>query len=43
MYDWVRYGELVMWNASQGNKPSPTFALVGDVRIPHDVELITDP
>jgi hypothetical protein len=43
MYKWVRYGELVMWNASKGNKPSPTFALAGDVRIPKDVELITDP
>lgn len=43
MYNWVRYGELVMWNASKGNKPSPTFALVGDDRIPTNIELITDP
>ena len=39
---WVREGELVTWNASQGNKPSPTFALVGDDRIPKDAEFITE-
>ena len=38
---WVREGELVTWNASQGNKPSPTFAIVGDDRIPEGVKLIT--
>ena len=38
---WARDGELVMWNGSQGNKPSPTFALVGDDRIPEGVKLIT--
>jgi hypothetical protein len=37
---WARDGELVMWNGSQGNKPSPTFALVGDDRIPEGVKLI---
>jgi hypothetical protein len=42
MSTWVKQGELVKWNSSQGNKPSPTFALVGDDRIPKDAELITD-
>lgn len=38
---WVREGELVTWNASKGSKPSPTFALVGDDRIPEGVKLKT--
>jgi len=38
---WVREGELVTSNASKGNKPSPTFAIVGDDRIPEGVRLIT--
>ena len=42
MSAWVKQGELVKWNASKGSKPSPTFALVGDDRIPKDAELITD-
>ena len=40
-WQWVREGELVTWNASKGNKPSPTFALPGDDRIPEGVKLIT--
>ena len=39
---WVKQGELVTWNASKGNRASPTFALVGDDRIPKDAELITE-
>ena len=38
---WARDGELVTWNASKGNRASPTFALVGDDRIPEGVKLIT--
>ena len=38
---WVKQGELVTWNASKGNRASPTFALVGDDRIPEGVKLIT--
>ena len=38
---WVREGELVTWNASKGNRASPTFALPGDDRIPEGVKLIT--
>ena len=43
IHNWVRQGELVMWNASQGNKPSPTFALIDDNRIPENAEFITNP
>jgi hypothetical protein len=39
---WARDGELVKWNASKGNRASPTFALVGDDRIPKGAELITN-
>ena len=39
---WARDDELVKWNASKGNRASPTFALVGDDRIPKDAELITE-
>ena len=38
---WARDGELVKWNASKGNRASPTFALPGDDRIPEGVKLIT--
>ena len=41
IWQWVRGGELVTWNASKGNRASPTFALPGDDRIPEGVKLIT--
>ena len=37
--DNCKQGELV--KSIKGNKPSPTFALVGDDRIPEGVKLIT--
>lgn len=40
--NWVKNGELVMWNGSQGNAPSLRVAIPGDDRIPEDVELITN-
>ena len=41
--EWVRSGELAMWNGSLGNAPSLRVAIAGDDRIPADVELITNP
>ena len=41
--EWVRSGELAMWNGSQGNAPSLRVAIAGDDRIPADAELITNP
>ena len=41
--EWVKEGELVMWNASKGDKPSPTLCIPGDDRIPTDKPMITDP
>ena len=43
IHEWVRRGELVMWNASKGDKPSPTLCIPGDDRIPTDKPMITDP
>ena len=40
--NWVKNGELVMWNGSQGNAPSLRVAIPDDDRIPEDVELITN-
>jgi hypothetical protein len=40
MSTWGKQGELVTWNASKGNRASPSFVLVGDDRIPKDAELI---
>ena len=41
--EWVRSGELAMWNGSLGNAPSLRVAIPGDDRIPADAELITNP
>ena len=34
---WVEASELVTWDASKGVRPSPTYALKGDDRVPKDV------
>ena len=34
---WVEARELVTWDASKGVRPSPTYALKGDDRVPEDV------
>jgi len=34
LHQWVSTGELVTWNANPGGRPSPTFAMVEDPRIP---------
>ncbi|MDA8989420.1 YfjI family protein [Opitutales bacterium] len=31
---WVKDGELITWDASNGARPSPTYALAGDDRAP---------
>jgi hypothetical protein len=31
---WVEEGELIVWDGSNGARPSPTYALLGDDRVP---------
>jgi len=31
---WVEEGELIVWDASNGSRPSPAYALYGDNRVP---------
>ena len=43
IHEWVRSGELVMWEATRGIQSSPSLCIPGDDRIPTDKPMITDP